>query len=204
MRDTFFKINGYVSATTTIVNSWFLLPKKTIEIAEPAIPDAGIIDKISYGITAISLGTAYTYQYDKYIKLSPLAKWLIYALVTVHVIAFGLVFLLLFKQAGVKDKISYGVSKYLLPIVTVIIGIYHIIDMARDCDNASAYRILYTINAFFGLADFGLIHESMKTQPQIYFPVHAIRVLLKNAEGATLLLEIAGTKEEPGTQPALA
>lgn len=202
MSDTLFKINGYVSATTTIVNSWFLLPQKTIEMTEPAIPDAGIIDTISYGISAISLGTAYTYQYDKYIKLSPFAKWLIYALVTVHVIALGLLLFLLFKQAGVKDKISYGVSKYLLPIVIVIIGIYHIIDMARDCDNASAYRILYTINAFLGLADFGLIHESMKTQPEVYYPVHGIRVLLKNVEGVTLLAEIVGTKEGSGTQPA--
>jgi hypothetical protein len=186
------------------MNSWFLLPKKTIEIAEPAIPDAGIIETISSGISVISLATTYMYQYDKYIKLSKFSKWLIFGFVTVHLIALGSVVYLLLKQEGVKDKVSYGVSKYCLPILYVVAGIFYIISMSVNRDKVSAYRILNVINDFLNLADFGPIHETMKTQPEIYYPVHGIRVLLKNAEGATLLAEIAGTKEEPGTQPALA
>lgn len=204
MSNTFFKINGYVSATTKIVNSWFLLPKKIIEIAEPAIPDVGIIKTLNSGVSAISLVTTYTYQYDKYIKLSKLAKWLIFGFVTVHIIALGAVLYLLVKQEGIKDKISYGISKYCLPLLYVVAGILYIGSMGANLDKVSAYRILNVINYFLTLADFGPIHELMKTQPEIYYPVHGIRVLLKNAEGETLLAEVAGTGEEPGTQPALA
>jgi hypothetical protein len=194
MSDTFFKVNGYVSATTTIVGSWFLLPLKAIEATEPAAPDASILKNINYGIKAISLGTTYTYQYNKYINLNDTAKWLIYAFVTAHIVAIGIVLMLLIRQEGLKDQVSYGVSKYFLPILTVIIGIFHIVDMAGNGQKVSAYRVLHTINSFLNLADFAPIHEAMRTQPQIYYPVHSIRVLSKMGEGGLLLAEVTHSK----------
>ncbi|WP_108869117.1 hypothetical protein [Aquimarina aquimarini] len=195
MSNTFLKINAYVGGTTAIVNSWFLLPKKALEIAEPVNPDAGIINKISLVFTVVSLSTNYTYQYNKYIKLDKAStKWLIYGFITTHVIVFGLIFYLLIKQEGVKDKVSYGISKYILPIISSLISFYHVIAMIAGCDKVTAYRILNTINGFLSLADFGPIHESMKTQPEVYFPVHGVRALLKTAEGGTLLVEATKIK----------
>lgn len=204
MSNTFLKVSGYVSVTTTILNSWFLVPIKAKEIEDSATPKAGIIDTINSGVSAISLVTTYTYQYDKYIKLSNFAKWLIYGLVIVHIIAFGAILYLLVKQEGMKDKVRYGISKYLLPILYVAVSIFYIISMSVNREKVSAYRILNVINGFLNLADFAPIHESMKRQPKVYFPVHGIRALLKNAEGSALLVEIASTEEEPGTQPASA
>jgi len=191
MSNTDDKINGYMSATTTIVNSWFILPKKAIEIAEPAPLDAGIISVISGGVTAISLATTYTYQYNKYVKLNKVVKWLIFGFVLTHIIAFSSILYLLVKQAGKKDICSDMFSKYFLPLVSVAMGALNIVDMGINNDKASAYRILNVINSFLKLANFGPIHESMKTQPEIYFPVHGVRALLKSAEGGALLLEVA-------------
>lgn len=195
MSDKFSIVNGYVSATTAIVNSWFLLPKKTIEIADNPVANVNWIEKPSCIIKIFSLVTTYTYQYHKYIKAKPLAKWPIYGLIIAHIIALILIYLYLL-EANFQNKISGFVSKYLLkgclPILAVIVGTYHIYDMLEDCDNASAYRILNAINAYLGLADFLPIHELMKLQPEIYYSVHGIRVALKNAEGATLLVEVSG------------
>lgn len=190
MSNIFFKINGYISAGTTILGSWFLLPKKTLELAEPVNPDAGIIEKISLGISVISLSSTYFYQYNRFVKLKPLAKWLIFGFVTLHVIILGVVLYALFKQEGVKDKVSYGISKIVVPIISLGLGIWHIVAMIQSKEDVSAYRILTTINKFLDLADFAPIHEAIKTQPEIYYPTHGIRAISKTAEGATLLVDL--------------
>ena len=156
------------------------------------------------GVSIISSATAFTYQYDKYIELDKLEKWMIFGFVAPHVIATGSMFYLLAKQQGAAGQINYWISKGVIPIAAAAIGIYHIVDMIDDCDNSSAYRILNSINALLKLADFFLIHESIKTQPEIYYPVHGIRVLTQAAESCTLFAEVIGTEEEPTTQAATA
>jgi hypothetical protein len=200
MSDTFLKVNGYISSATTIVKSWLLLPIKTLEIAEPA--DTGILGTINSGLTAISISSACIYQYNKYVKLAEVAKWLIFSFVIAHIIVVGGLVYLLFKQEGVFVKVNYGVTRYLLPIVFVAMGGVNIWMMVTS--DKSAYRILNTINNFSGLADFGPIFEPMKTQPEVYFPVQAVRVLLQSAEGATLLIELVEAEEVAPTQPASA
>lgn len=199
MSDTLYTVSGYVSSVTTILNSWFLLPKKALKMEDSVDPNASFIEKISLGISAVSLVSTFTYQYDRYVKiyvddtdkkLSSWAEWLIFSFVIIHIIAIALTLYFLLKQEGLKDQVKNGISKYVLPIVYVFIGIWHIVEMASNEDNVSAYRILNTINNFLKLADFGPIEDPMKTQPEIYYSVNGIRVMLKNAEGATLLAEI--------------
>jgi len=184
-----YKVSKYISAGATILNAWFLLPKKTLEIAEPASPDLGLVSNLTTGVSLIQLASTFTYQYNRYVKSSALTKWLIYGFIVVHLIALGLIIYLLLKQEKLKDKVSYGVSKIILPLLDVGLSIWHIIAMSIDSEDVTAYRILNTINGVLNLSEFAPIHEAIKTQPEIYYPVHGVRTLTKTAEGLVLIVE---------------
>lgn len=208
-----FVIKGYVGAATRLINAYLFVPVKLIDLAPNPAGGELIVGKISSGLSAISFAALYTYYYDlyydEYIKSDNLfVKWLIYALITIHIAAIGICLFFLLKQDKKLDKAGILFSKIVLPILTAGMGICHlVILLATGCKNVTASKIFNIINSILATTDFLLIDQALKKRPEIYTGTHAVRAILMLLEAESLFFDMIqdelGDSQQEQVQPVL-
>jgi hypothetical protein len=207
MSDTLYKIKGYLSSSTAIAGALIFVPLKHEELVDSdewSPPTSGLWLTLSSLLTIISLPASLIYQYDRYFKMDKIPKWIIFGNALVVGLAVGYLGYQRYDQQHNWTKaLLSGMATQLSVLYCFFYGIYLVKFMSADCKKASPYLILYTINNFIYLADFLPIDQSLKKQPHIYYPVHAIRAVSFGAEGIALFIEVYNHKKVAETQPSL-